>query len=158
MLGRVKDEPEGGRGETLPPGLGYGTQVGNRRVDPGRAARQQPWQLGAILVGSALGSEGGELLWRQSGAARVGQESVQAAGEMEEVEANRRHTTRARPELVGGHVGDKGKNVLAYLQNGMGGGLEEWMDPVHGSAQPDFGRYGHVGNELRSLPLATSRA
>ena len=151
MLGSVKDEPEGGRGEALPAhltrekeaGLGYGTQVGNPRRDPGREARKQPWQLGAILVGRAFGSEVVELLWGQGGASRVGQESVQAAGEMEEVKANRRHTAGARPELAGGQVGHNGKDVLADLENRVGGGLEERKDPVDRSAKPDFGRYGH---------------
>jgi hypothetical protein len=32
------------------------------------------------------------------------------------------------------------------LQNCMGGGLEEGEDPVDRSAQPDFGRCGHVRN------------
>lgn len=154
MLGSVKDEPDGGRGEALPAylardkeaGLGYGTQVGNRRVDPSREASKQSLQRGAILVGSALGSEGVELLGRQGGASRIGEESVQAAGKMEEVEANRRRTTRPRPEQVGGQVGDNGKDVLAHLENGMGGGLEEGEDPVDGSAQPDCSGCGHVRN------------
>lgn len=147
MLGRMKDEPQGSRREALPAHLardkeaclGDGTQVGNRRIDPGREASKQPWQLGAILVSGALGSEGGELLWRQGGASRVGQESLQAAGKMEEVEANRRCTARSRPEQVGGQVGNNGQHVLAHLQNGMGGGLEERDDPVDRAAQPDFG-------------------
>ena len=154
MLGSMKDEPERGRRKALPAhlarekeaGLGYRTQIGNPRVDPSREASKQPWQLGPILVGSALGSEGVELRWRQRGASRVGQEPVQAAGKMEEMEANRRRTTLSRPELLGCQIGDNGKDVLAHLQDGVGRGLEQRDNPVDRSAQPDFGRCSHVRN------------
>ena len=142
MLGSMKDEPERGRGKALPAhlardkkaGLGYSAQVGNPRVDPRRETSKQPWQLGAILVGRALGSEGVELRWRQRGASRVGQEPVQAAGKMEEMEANRRRTTLSSPELLRCQIGDNRKDVLAHLQDGMGRGLEQGDDTVDRSA------------------------
>ncbi len=160
MLGSVKDEAEGGRGEALPAhrarqeeaGLRYSTEVRHRRVDPGRETSKQTRQFGAILVGSALGSEGVELLWREGGPPRVGQETIQAARQMEEMEANRRHTARSRPELIGGEVGDEGKDVLAHLQDGMGGGLKDRSDTVDRSAQPDFGGCGHGSQRFRNRP------
>jgi len=158
VLGSVKDEAEGGRGEALPAhrarekeaGLRYTTQVRHSRVDPGCEPSKQPRQLGAVLVGSALGSEGVELLWRQGGPPRVGQETVEAARKMEEMEANRRHTARPLPELIGGEVGGDGKDVLAHLQNRMGGGLKNGSDPVDRSAQPDFGGCGHGSKRFRN--------
>lgn len=123
MLGSVKDEAEGGRGEALPAhctrqeeaGLRYGAQVRNSRIDPGRETRKQSRQLEAIIVGRALGSEGVELLRREGGPPRVGQETVEAARKMEEMKANRRHAARSRPELIGGEVGGDGQDVLAHL-------------------------------------------
>ena len=71
-------------------------------------------------------------------AARVGEQAIQGAGQMQEVESRGRRAVVSCPQAFGGHGRRHREDILARLNQGVGGGLQDGRDPRHGAAQPDF--------------------
>jgi hypothetical protein len=127
VFGSVKDQAQGSGGQSLAPDLPaleealgrYHPQVFNRCLQPGCESGQQVGQLGPILVDYALAPQNRHLVRRETLAKGVRQESIEAARQMRQVEANRRSASGARPQLIRREVLDDGKHILADLDDGV---------------------------------------
>jgi hypothetical protein len=127
VFGSVEDQAHGGRGESLAPDLPalkeavgwYHPQVVDRRLQSRCESGQQVGQLVLILVDCALAPQNRHLVRRETIATGVRQESIEAARQMRQVEANRRSASGARPKLIRREVLHDGKHILADLDDGV---------------------------------------
>src|SRR4051812_2277181 len=152
VLGGVNDEAERGGGEPFAAdftgseesGFRYGSEIGNGGVDAGLESLQQRGELRPVVVDGALGGESGELIGAETLASRVGQQPLEASGQMSEMEPDRRGAAGQSPELRRREVLHDGKHVFADLEDGVGGGLEQRLDAGDRAAEPDFDGYCHL--------------
>jgi hypothetical protein len=101
----------------------------------------------------ALGGQSGELILAETLTPRVGQQPIEAAGKMSQMETNRRGPAGLSPELIGSEVGHDRQDIFAQLKEDMGSGLKQRLYAVHWPAKPDFRRQGH-SLSLLLLPAA----
>src|SRR4051794_18424166 len=152
VLGGVDDETEGGGGEPLAAdftgseesGFGYGLEIGNGGVDTGLESLHQRGEIRPVVVYGALGGQSGELFGAETLASRVGQQPLQAPGQVGQMEPDRRGAAGPSPELRRGEALHDREHVFADLKDGVRGGLKQWLDAGDGAAEPDFDWYCHL--------------
>ena len=152
MLGRVDDQAEhGGRdlgaADRADLAVGRGrraSELGQRAVDPRLGLRDQ---LGRA-AGLALALQRVELRRGELLASGIRQEALQAPGEMPQMEARRRGTAGARPEIGLACAGCGGRDVLAAWTRVCAAGISTGSMPGSGPRSQTSGRAGsaHAGN------------
>ena len=154
VLGGVHEQAEGGRRESgaadvagLAEGaLVGGAELGECMVDLAVEGVHQGGDGGRVGGAGgrchAFGGEGGELGVGERLAARVGQQAVEDAGEVLQVEAGGGDAAGAGPEQGGGELAGQGVELGAGLQEGVGDGLQQRGDAVDRAAEPDLGGVG----------------
>ena len=89
-----------------------------------------------------FGVQGCKLRLREGLLAGVGQQAVEHAGQVLEMESHRGHAAGPRIEQDRRKVVQGRAQLVAGLQQGVGYGLEQGRHARHGAAQPGFERSG----------------
>lgn len=147
MFRGVNQEPEAGRWQPGASNLARLEQpVGVAPAEFGEGEVQLAGEGGAEGFGSvrrrarrALGFQCLELRGRERFSPGVGEEPIQDAGEVLEMEADGREPGGTGPELCVGKILENFTKLLARLEQCMGDGLKLWRDAGDWPAQPDLG-------------------
>ena len=110
-------------------------------------------QLPGVGARLALPTEDGELRRRQLLPSGVCQETLQAAGEMAQVEARGGRAARAVPELPDLGAGGGDGDVLARLDQRMRGGHQDGADAGQRTSKPDLRTGGSAHARNLTPPL-----
>jgi hypothetical protein len=80
---------------------------------------------------------------RQRLTARVGEQTIGRAGQVQQVKSHAGSPAGCRPELVGGQACYGFFDILHGLQEGVRGRLQSRTDSLNRTSQPDFWLSGH---------------
>ena len=148
MFGGVHEEPQhGGRQSGAPhapfvqqTGRVGGPQLGERAVDGVVGFGDEGREAGRPARRASLRPRGTRAAASfKRVAARVGEEPIQRAAGVPDVEADRRGAARPRPHLGGRDHRLQARQVFPHLQQRVHHGQHHRVVAGHGPAQPDFG-------------------
>lgn len=146
VIGAVDEEAADGGGESFAAdGAGLGeveVGIGGEGVDAGEGGVQAPVEF-AEKIGFgggwiALGLERGELGLAELAAFGIGEEAVEAAGDVAQVEGDGSYAGGAGVEGGFGKLGEGSVDVFTGELEGMDDGAEDGREAGVGAAEPGF--------------------